>query len=153
MITEYAARQIAVGEDLRLQRQETARAVTQVHDWQAVLDRDIKRANDLRDRVRIPRAALHAGVIGMDDDLAPVDDADAADDPGTRHLAVIGLVGGKRGEFEERRTGIEQQFYAVADEHLVLALEPLDVACGPVSTGCVLAFLQRGYQPTIVRGV
>ena len=96
LIAENAAGQVAVGEQVGLQRQEAAGAIAQVHDRQPVLDGDVERPHDLLDRQRIPRAALHAGVVGMNNDLAPVDDADAADDPGAGHLAAIFHVGGER---------------------------------------------------------
>ncbi len=78
----------------------------------------------------------------MDDDLAAVDDADTADDAGARDVTAVGLVGGERGELEERRTGIEQQLDAVAHEHLVLALQAFDVARGPVAPRGVLTLAQ-----------
>ena len=62
--------QIAVGEQLRLQRQEAAGAVAEVDHRQPVLDGDVERPHDLLDRQRIPGAAFHAGIVGADDDLA-----------------------------------------------------------------------------------
>jgi hypothetical protein len=103
--------------------------------------------------MRIPSPALHACVVGVDDDFAAVHDADAADDARAGHFAAIGLVRRERREFEEGRAGIEQQFDAVAHEHLVLPLETLDVARGTCAAGRVLALLQSGHKPLIVRDV
>src|SRR5947209_5067324 len=89
----------------------------------------------------------------MDDDLAPVDDADPADDAGAGNIAAIGLVGGKRRELEKWRAGIEQQFDAVAHEHLVLAFQPFDVARRPVAPRGMLTFAQGRGQAAIVRGI
>src|SRR5437016_181417 len=89
----------------------------------------------------------------MDDDLAPVDDADTADDAGARDIAAIGLVGGERGEFEKRRAGIEQQLDAIAHEHLVLALQPFDVARRAIAPRGVLTLAQGRRQAAIMRGV
>ena len=41
-----------------------------MHDRQPVLDCDIEGADDFLGRQRIPGAALHARVVGVDDDLA-----------------------------------------------------------------------------------
>ena len=101
LVAENAAGQVAVGKDVGLQRQEAAGAVAQMHDRQPVLDGDIERAHDLLDRQRIPGAALHAGIVGMDDDFAAVDDADAADDACAGHLAAIVGIGGERGQVQE----------------------------------------------------
>ena len=127
----------------RLQRQEAARAVAQMHDRQPVLDRDVEGADNLFHRQRIPGAALHAGVVGMDDDFAAVDDADAADDAGAGHLAAIFGIGGKRREFKKRRAGIEQQLDAVAHEHFVLPRQTLEIARRPLAAGGLLALPER----------
>ena len=70
---------------------------------------------------RIPGAALHGGIVGADDHLAPGDDADADDGARRRRFAAIGHVGGERGQFEERRAGVEQLFDPLARPHLALA--------------------------------
>jgi hypothetical protein len=46
LVTENAARTVAVRKKLRLQRQEAAGAVTQVDDRQAVFNGDIKRPHN-----------------------------------------------------------------------------------------------------------
>ena len=153
LIAENASGQIPVREDLRLKRQEAARAVAQVHDRQPVLDRDVEGPDNLFHRQRIPGAALHAGVVGVDDDFPPVDDADAADDAGTGNLPAIFGIGGKRRQFEERRAGIEQQFDAVAHEHFVLARQTLEVARRPLAPGGAVALPERIREAAIVRAV
>ena len=84
LVVEDAAEVLAVGEDLRLQRQEGAARVDEVDAGQAVLERDLLRAQVLLHRQREVRAALHRGVVGDDHRLAPVDRADAGDDAGGR---------------------------------------------------------------------
>ena len=79
LVAEDAPGIVAVGEQFRLQRQEAAGAVAEMHDRQPVLDGDVERADDLLDRQRIPGAALHAGIVGADHHLAARDDADADD--------------------------------------------------------------------------
>ena len=153
LIAENASGQITVGKDVGLQRQEAAGAVAQMHDRQPVLDGDIEGADDLLHRQWIPGAALHAGVVGMDDDFAAIDDADAADNAGAGDFAAIFGIGGERRQFEKRRTGIEQQFDAVAREHLVLARQALDIARRPLAAGGLLAFLERFREAAIMRAV
>ncbi len=153
LIAEDAAGVVAVGEEIGLQRQEAARAVAEVHDRQPVLDRDVERAHDLLDRQRVPRAALHRSVVGLNDHFAPADDADAGHLPGARHLAVVGHVGGERRELEERRAGIEQQREPVADEELSLARETLEVALRAAGPRLLLAAAKLGDEPPVVLAV
>ena len=63
-------------------RQERAARVDQVDAGQAVLQRDLLRAQVLLDRHRVVGAALDRGVVGDDHALAPVHHADAGDEPG-----------------------------------------------------------------------
>ena len=123
---------LTVGEEFGLKREKPAGAVAEMHDGQAVFDRDVQRANDLLDGQRIPGAALDAGIVGADHHLAAGDDAYAADAAGAGRFAIIGHVGGERGEFEKRRRGIEQLFQPLARQHLALAAKPVDVARGPI---------------------
>jgi hypothetical protein len=66
LVVEDAAEVVAVGEDLVLLRQEGAAGVDQVDAGQAVLLRDLLRAQVLLHRHRVVGAALHGGVVGDD---------------------------------------------------------------------------------------
>ena len=69
LVEEDAAEVIAIGEHLRLQRQERAAGIDQVDAGQAVLQRDLLRADVLLDRHRKVGAAFDRRVVG--DDHAP----------------------------------------------------------------------------------
>ena len=89
LVEEDAAEVIAVGEDLRLQRQERAAGVDQVDARQPVLEGDLLRAQVLLDGDRVVGAALHRRVVGDDQHFAARDAADAGDEPGARRLVVV----------------------------------------------------------------
>ena len=95
-------------------------AVDQVDDRDAVAHRDFLRAEDLPDRLGPPGSGLHRGVVGDDDDLAPLDHADAGDDAGARRLAVVLVVGDQQAELEAGRAGVEQPRDALARRELSL---------------------------------
>ena len=78
-------------------------------DRQAVLQRDLQRADDLARGDRVPGAALQRAVVGDHHHLAAADDADAGDQQRLRRLAVVVPVGGQRHQLEERRAAVEQQ--------------------------------------------
>ena len=80
--------------------------------------RDLLRAQVLLHRDREIGAALHRGVVGDDDALAPGDTADAGDDAGGGHLVAVQAVGGELRQFEERRAGIDQRRDPVARQQL-----------------------------------
>ncbi len=153
LVSEDAPGEMAVGEELGLQRQEAAGTVAEMHDGQAVLDGDVEGPYDLLDRQRIPGTPLHAGVVGVDDHLATRDDADAGDDAGARHVAVIGMAGGESGEFEEGRPGVEQGLDPVADEHLSLSRQAVEVALRPDAPRPLLRVPQVRHQAPVVRDV
>ena len=77
LVEEDPAEVLAVGEDLVLQRQVGAAGVDEVDARQAVVQRDLLRAQVLLDRQREVRAALDRRVVGDDHDLAPVHAPDA----------------------------------------------------------------------------
>ena len=77
-------------------------------------------------------------------------DADASHDAGARNLAVIGLVGGKRRKFQERRPRIEQGIDAVAHEHLVLTTQAFPIPFGTNVPRGLLTFPQFGGEATVV---
>ena len=109
---------VAVGKDLVLSRQVGAARIDQVDAGQVVLARDVLRAEVLLDGEREVGAALDCRVVGHDDALGPRDRADPRDQPRRRDVLVVDLVGGKLGEFEKRRAGIDQAVDALPREHL-----------------------------------
>ena len=125
LVEEDAAEMLAVREDLVLHRQERAAGIDQVDAGQAVLPRDLLRAQMLLHRDREIRAALHRGVVGDDDAFAAGDAADAGDDAGRRHLVVVHAVGGKLRQFQERRAGIDQSGDPIARQQLAACEVPL----------------------------
>ena len=87
LVEEDPAEVVAVGEDLGLERQERAAGVDEVDARQPVLLGDLLRAQVLLDGEREVRAALDGRVVGDDDALAALDDADPGDDPGATGAA------------------------------------------------------------------
>ena len=125
LVEEDAAEVVAVGEHLVLHRQEGAAGVDEVDAGQVVLLGDRLGAQVLLDRERVVGAALHRGVVGDDHAVAAGDLADAGDDAGARHLAPVHVVGGQRGDLEERRAGVEQVVDPVAGQQLAPRDVPL----------------------------
>ena len=78
----------------------------------------------LFDRHREIGAALDRRVVGDDDAFAARDAADAGDDAGRRHRAVIHLIGGEAPKIRETATRIEQQPDALARQQLAAPLVP-----------------------------
>ena len=89
LVEEDAAEVLAVGEDLGLQRQEGAARIDEVDAGQAVLERDLLRAEVLLHRDGEVGAALDRRVVGDDHHLAAGDAADAGDEPGAGRLVVV----------------------------------------------------------------
>ena len=121
LVVEDAAEVLAVGEDLGLERQEGAARVDEVDARQVVLLRHLLRAQVLLHRQREVRAALDRRVVGDDDALLALDDADAGDDPGRRSGAVVQLPGGERVQLEQRRAGVDQPVDPLAGRQLARA--------------------------------
>ena len=92
LIEERAAKVLAVGEDIRLHRQERAARVDEVHARQPVLGRNLLRAQFLFNGHGEVRAALDGRVIGYDDARRARDDADAGHDARRLHRAAGALV-------------------------------------------------------------
>ena len=128
LVEEDAAEVIAVGEDLGLQRQERAAGVHQVDARQAVLERDLLRAQVLLDGDRVVGAALHRGVVGHDQHFATRDPADAGDQSRAGSLVVVHVPGGQRRELEKGRARVEQPVDAFPDRQLALFAVALEVA-------------------------
>src|ERR1700730_1238032 len=92
LIAKDSAGIVAVGEKFGLKREKAARAVAKMDDRQTVLNRDVESTHNLLNRKGIPGPALHAGVIGVNDDFASGDNADTNHLGGTGHFVVVGLV-------------------------------------------------------------
>ena len=125
LVEEDAAEVVPVGKHLVLHRQERAAGVDEVDAVQVVLLGDRLGAQVLLDRERVVGAALHRGVVGDDHAVAAGDLADAGDDAGARHLALVHPVGGQRRDLEERRAGVEHVVDAVAGQQLAPLHVPL----------------------------
>ncbi len=103
LVEEDAAEVLAVGKDLGLQRQKGAAGIDEVDARQAVLERDLLRAQVLLDGDREVRAAFDRGVVGDDQHFAARDAADAGDEAGGRRLVVVHVERGERRQLEKRR--------------------------------------------------
>jgi hypothetical protein len=117
-VVEDAAEVLAVGEDVVLLGKEAAARVDEVDARQAVLRRDLLRAQVLLHRHRVIGAALDGGVVGDDHALAARDAADAGDHRRGMHVAAVHAVRGELADLEERRAGIEQAAHPVARQEL-----------------------------------
>ena len=126
LVVEDAPEVVAVGEDLGLERQVGAAGVDEVDARQAVLERDLLRAQVLLDRDREVRAALDRRVVGDDHALAPVHRADAGHDAGARRLVVVEAERRQRRQLEPGAVGIEQQVDALAHRQLAAAAVALE---------------------------
>ena len=126
LVVEDAPEVLAVGEDLGLERQEGAAGVDEVDARQVVLLRHLLRAQVLLHRQREVRAALDRRVVGDDDALLALDDADAGDDSRRRSGAVVELPCRERVQLEQRRAGVEQPVDPLAGGQLAARAVPLD---------------------------
>ena len=126
LVEEDPAEVVAVGEHLGLERQEGAARVDEVDAREAVLARDLLRAQVLLHRERVVGAALDRRVVRDDDALAALDDADPGDDPGRRRLAVVELPGGERVQLEERRARVDEPVDPLARGELPARAVALD---------------------------
>ena len=118
--------------------------VDEVEARQPVLRRDLLRAQVLLDREREVRAALDRGVVGDDDALAALDDADAGDDPGPGRLAVVHVPGGQRAELEEGGAGVDEPVDPLARGQLPARAVPLDRALTAAARDLRRALAQLG---------
>ena len=139
LVVEDPAEMLAVGKHLVLRREEGPAGVDQIDARQAVLLRDLLRAQMLFDRNRIVGAALDRGVVGDDHAFAPGDPADARDDAGRRHVAAVHAVGGERRKLEDGRSRIDQRVDAVAREQLApIEMLAARLVAAPSRDGCRL---------------
>ena len=115
---------IAVGKDLVLRRQKRPARIDEIEAGQPVVAGDLLGAQVLLDGHREIGAALDRRVIGDDDAFAAHDPADAGDEAGGRHLAVIHAEGGELRQFEKRRARIEQRPHPLARQQLAARQVP-----------------------------
>ena len=109
---------VAVGKDVLLAWQVGAAGIDQIDARQVVLAGDLLCAQMFLHGDRIVGAALDRCVVGDDDAFAPLDAADAGDQPGRRHRLVVDPVGSELAELEERRADVEQRLDPVARQQL-----------------------------------
>ena len=108
LVEEDAAEMVAVRKHLVLVRQVGAARVDQVDARQAVLLRDLLRAQMLLDRQRVVGAALDRRVVAHDHAIDAADPADAGDQAGAGRAVAAIAIGvhaqrGQRTEFQKRR--------------------------------------------------
>ncbi len=118
LVVEDAAEVVAVGKNLVLGRQVGAAGIDQVDAGQAVLCRDLLRAQVLLDRDREVGAALHRGIVGDDHAFDALHAADAGDHAAGIHLVVEHVPAGHGREFEKGCARIEQAVDALARQQL-----------------------------------
>ncbi len=109
---------VAVGEDLRLQRQEGAARVDEVDARQVVLLRHLLGSQVLLHGQREVGASLHGRVVRDDHALLALDHADAGHDPGGGRGAVVEIPGGERVQLQKRRAGIDEPVDPIAGRQL-----------------------------------
>ncbi|MDQ1113563.1 hypothetical protein QE418_003011 [Microbacterium testaceum] len=124
LIAEDAPEVIAVGEHLVLHRQEGPTGVDEVDAGQAVLARDLLRAQVLLHREREVGSALHGRVVREHHDVAPVHEPDPRDDAGSGRLAVVEAVGRERGDLEKGAALVEEPVDTLAREEFAAARVP-----------------------------
>ncbi len=132
LIVEDASEMLAVGKDLVLGGQKGAARIDEINAGQPVLAGDLLRPQVLLDGHREIGAAFDRRVVGDDDAFAAHDPADAGDDPGSRHLAVIHAIGGELRQLEKGRTRIEQRPHPFARQQLAASEMPAP-GCGPAA--------------------
>jgi len=109
---------LAVGKHLVLARQVGPTRIHQVDARQGVLRGDGLRPQVLLHGERVIAAALHGRIIGDDHAFLAADPPDPGDDPGGRHIVVVDTESRERGQFQERRTRVEQRIDALARQQL-----------------------------------
>ncbi len=124
--TGDVAEQLAArDEDLLLRGQVRTTGLHQGDRRQAVLLGDLGGTEDLLDRPRVARAALHSRVVGGDQAL------DALDHPDAGHHArahrEVGTPAGQRAELQERRALVDQQLDPLAGQQLAPVVVASDV--------------------------
>ena len=151
LIEEDAPEMVAVGEHLGLMRQVRTARVHQIDARQAVLLRDLLRAQVLLDRHRVVGATLHGRVVAHDHALPPRDAPHAGDDRGAVDVALIHPVRRQLADLKEGRTRIEQPLHPLAGEQLAARNMPLAVLLRPAERGLGHAGAQFLREGMVVR--
>ena len=115
----------AVGEDIRLQGQESAAGVDQVDAREAVFECDFLRPQVFLDRDGIVGAALYRRVIGDDHAFFALDAADACDDAPGGDVVVVKRMTPQLSDLEKRRSLVQESVYAVPGQQLSAAEVPV----------------------------
>src|SRR3954449_929451 len=110
-----------------------AAGLDEVDDRQPVLLGDLRAATTLLGAVRVGGAAAHGRVVGVDEALDALDDADACDQAGADRVA--GPPCRERRQLEKRRVRVEQQLDPLSGEHLAALAVPLDVLLPAATAG------------------
>ena len=147
LVEEDPAEVVAVGEDLRLQRQERPARVDEVDAGEAVLPRDLLCPQVLLHGERVVRAALHGRVVRDDDALAPLDDPDSGDDPGRRRITVVQLPRGERVQLQEGSPRVDESVDPLARGQLPARAMALDGLLAPAGRDQRGALAQLGDEP------
>ena len=119
-------------------RQVGAAGIDQINAGQPVLAGDFLRPQMLLHRQRIIGTALDGRIVAYDHAFPAGYATDASDDAGRMNRVVVEAVGGKRRQFQERRTGVNQRQYAVARQELSARQMALTRARGS-AFGCLAA--------------
>ena len=127
LVVEDPAEVLLVRERPGLVREEDPARIDEVDAGQPVLQGHLLGADVLLDGHREVGPALDRGVVGHDEHLAAVDDADAGDHARRRGLVVVHAVGGQRAELQEGRVAVEEPVQPLADEELSPRLVQLAV--------------------------
>ena len=107
LVVENPAEVLAIGEHLVLRGQERAAALHEVNARQAVLARDLLRAQVFLHRDREVRPALDGGIVRDHHAGAARDLADARNKARAGRVAAVHAVGRELREFEERAARIQ----------------------------------------------
>ncbi len=133
LVEEDAAEVLAIGKHVVLVRQIGPARVHQVDARQAILLRDLLRAQVLLHRHRIVGAPLDGGIVRHHDALASAHPPDAGNDARPRRLVVVHAPRGELRQLQEWRTDVQQLAHALARQQL---------APGQVLLACRLAAAQ-----------
>ena len=130
LVVEDAPEMVAIRKDLRLVGQVRPAAVDKVDARQAVLLRDLLRAQVLLHRHRVVGAALHRRIVGSDHHLPTADTPDSGDHARTVDVPFVHPVGRQLADLEEGRARIEQTLHAITRQQLAARHVPLAVPLG-----------------------